>query len=140
MGRAPSPGNRGTVSGEGDGISGRDGGARKVPTPLSRLRIRDPADHPRRKRNQLLPSLPDWRQAARGSGAFETSQGRLAANNRRAGGEDYPRPRNRTLNAVPRGALSSTQMRPPCASAASLQNTRPSPRLLRARLLALSSS
>src|SRR5260370_2539310 len=75
--------------------------------------------------------MPDRWKVARGSLPVQAAQGRLAAHAGRVGRAGQPAARSRNLNAVPRGSLSSTQIRPPWASAASRQKTRPSPRLVR---------
>lgn len=66
---------RGGVSREGDRVSPRDDRARPVRQALPEVRHAHPAHPLRRKRNQLLPALPDRRQAPRRPLPLATAEG-----------------------------------------------------------------
>ena len=71
--------------GEGHRLPQGHGRAWPLRQALPGLRHRHPAHSLRRKRNELLPALPDRRQAARRPLAFAAAQGRLAEDDRGAG-------------------------------------------------------
>ena len=70
---------------KGDGVPPEDGRARQVRTAVSGVRHAGAAHRVRRQREQLLPALPDRRQAARRPRPVPPAQVRLAAQRRRTG-------------------------------------------------------
>ncbi len=83
--RAPSRGRGRRVPRKGHRLPARDGGAREIQEAVPRLRHVGPAHRLRRQRDQLLPALPDGRQAALRPQPRAPAARRLAAHHRRAG-------------------------------------------------------
>src|SRR5713226_7052930 len=100
MGRSAARGGQRQVSGKGHGLPRRDGGAWQVRATVPALRDEGAADPVRVERDELLPAVPDRRQAAGGSGALAIAARRLAAN---AGGI-------RSAQIVPIGELRSPEV------------------------------
>src|SRR6185295_13540902 len=72
--------------GEGHRVPRGDGRARPLREAVPQVRGKGAAHRLRRERDQLLPGLPDRREAAGGPVAVAVAQGRLAEDGGRAGG------------------------------------------------------
>ena len=99
---AAAPGRRREVSREGDRLPAGDGRARQVRRAVPRLRDESPAHRLRRQRDELLPDVPDRRQAPGGPLPVAPPPRRLAEEPRGDGGaEGRERPSGAARHSPP---------------------------------------